>query len=108
MPSFNAQFTKAPPSDTLKVGDIAPDFSLTDQTGALVTLKDLLAANKYVILVWYRGDWCPFCNLTLRSHNTFLNEYKALGAQFVAISPQVADQTPNIINNLSLDFTVIK
>ncbi|MEM9935842.1 MAG: redoxin domain-containing protein, partial [Bacteroidota bacterium] len=50
----------------VQVGQLAPDFSLTNAVGETITLSEVLK-NGPVVLTWYRGGWCPYCNLTLRS-----------------------------------------
>ena len=74
----------------LKVGDAAPEFTLPDVFGHEVSLKSLLTAGPLVIS-FYRGEWCPYCNLELRELQAALPEIQALGAQLVAISPEKPD-----------------
>jgi peroxiredoxin len=75
---------------TLKVGDSAPDFILPDTHGNAVRLYSLLRAG-HVVVVFYRDSWCPYCDLHLRGFQRRLAELRELGAQVVAISPQLAD-----------------
>src|SRR5580658_3422501 len=70
----------------LKAGDRAPDFNLPDARGGYVRLKDLLATGP-VVLSFYRGGWCPYCNLELRALQQALPEITSLGAKLVAVSP---------------------
>lgn len=74
---------------TLKIGDSAPDFILPDTHGNAVRLYSLLRAA-HVVVVFYRGSWCPYCDLHLRGFQRRLVELCELGAQVVAISPQLA------------------
>src|SRR5271157_3292511 len=62
---------------SLKAGESAPDFTLPDAYGKPVTLSALLAHGP-VVLTFYRGDWCPFCNLTLRAYQKILPEINTL------------------------------
>ncbi len=71
----------------LRVGERAPAFRLPDQNGALVALDSLLAEGPTTLL-FYRGHWCPFCTLTLRSYQQQASRFAALRAPLVAISPQ--------------------
>lgn len=71
----------------LKVGAKAPDFTLNDTTGTPVALRDMLKDGP-VVVTWYRGGWCPYCNLTLRAYHDMLPELNALNASLVAISPE--------------------
>ena len=62
-----------------KAGDRAPDFALPDAVGRTVALADLLAKGP-VVAMFYRGGWCPFCNMQLRAYQRFLPEFAGLGA----------------------------
>lgn len=74
----------------LPVGEKAPGFSLEDAAGKRVTLSKALEKGP-VILVFYRGEWCPFCNLQLKALGDVYPEIKKLGASLIGISPQTAD-----------------
>ena len=89
-----------------KIGDVAPDFSLPDARGHQVTLSQLRSAGP-VILSFYRGAWCPFCNLELRGLQRALPEFQALGASLVAISPQLPDSSLTLQEKHSLEFPVL-
>lgn len=71
----------------LRVGERAPAFRLPDVQGRPVDLQDLLAQGPTVVL-FYRGHWCPFCSLTLRSYQAAAQGFAALRSPVVAISPQ--------------------
>jgi len=95
------------PAGTLQVGDTLESFSLTDATGAPVTLDELVDSGPAVI-VFYRGGWCPYCNLALRTYQReLLPELGAFGARLVAISPQSPDQSLSTVEKAELDFTVL-
>ena len=74
----------------LKVGDTAPEFTLPDAFGHEVSLESLLAEGPLVVS-FYRGEWCPYCNLELRELQAALPKIQALGAKLVAISPEKPD-----------------
>lgn len=78
-------------SKALRTGDIAPDFVLPDAPGAGPRLTDLLHEGP-VILKFYRGRWCAFCTLELRAYQRLLPEFRALGAELIALSPQNDEQ----------------
>ena len=78
--------------NALKVGDTAPDFTLTNGTGEKVTLSTLLKSGP-VVMTWYRGSWCPYCNIALRSYQENLSKIKAAGGQFIALTPELPDQS---------------
>lgn len=75
-----------------QAGDDAPPFSLKNVADETVALRDLLAQGP-VVTVFYRGEWCPFCDLTLRAFQHALPEIAARGATLVAISPQTPDHS---------------
>ena len=93
-------------ASALKVGDPAPDFILPDAHGEPVRLHSLLRAGP-VVLVFYRGGWCPYCNLHLRGFQRRLPEIRALGAQIVAISPQLPDNSLSTQEKNELAFPVL-
>ena len=88
------------------VGDIAPGFSLPNATGDTVTLNDLLRDGP-VVLSFYRGSWCPYCNLELRTLQAKIGEFEARGARLVAISPQVPDESLSVTEKHDLTFDVL-
>lgn len=90
----------------LKVGQTAPDFTLTNVQGQPVKLSDKLAQGP-VVLVFYRGEWCPYCNLTLRTNQKDLSRFQELGAQLVAVSPQTADHSLAVATKNELTFEVL-
>jgi peroxiredoxin len=90
----------------LSVGDKAPTFTLPDQLGRPVSLKDRLAAGS-VVLAFYRGEWCPFCNTQLRALQKVLPEIQARGASLLAISPQDPDHALSIAEKGALGFEVL-
>jgi peroxiredoxin len=76
--------------NALKVGDAAPEFTLPDAFGHEVSLKGLLAEGPLVIS-FYRGEWCPYCNIELRELQAALPKMEAVGAKLIAISPEKPD-----------------
>lgn len=90
----------------LKVGDRAPDFTLSDGDGKPVALADLLARGPLVIS-FYRGVWCPYCNMELQTLETARPAYAALGASIVAISPQTAPNSRRSQRENKLEFPIL-
>jgi peroxiredoxin len=90
----------------LAVGDRAPDFTLPDALGRPVSLADLLADGP-VVAVFYRGEWCPYCNLQLHALQDALPTIRELGASLVAISPQAADHSLSLTEKHELAFPVL-
>jgi peroxiredoxin len=90
----------------LKVGAVAPDFTLPDAHGNAVTLSALLAKGPAVV-TFYRGGWCPFCDLQLRAYQSVLGTIHDLGAELVAISPQTPDYALSDVEKKQLTFPVL-
>ncbi len=78
-------------TQALGAGALAPDFSLPDRNGRSIRLSRALR-NGPVIISFYRGDWCPYCNLELRAYAARSEEIEAAGARLIAISPQRPDE----------------
>ncbi len=93
-------------ANALRVGDRAPDATLPDAAGRLVTLSSLWTKGSLVI-VFYRGQWCPYCNLELRAWQSKLDELAAKGASLVAISPQTPDGSLTTAEKNELAFPVL-
>ncbi len=87
----------------LPVGSPLPDLALPDATGAALRLRDLAPA----IIVFYRGGWCPYCNLELRFWQRMLPEITAAGGRLVAISPQAPDASLSTAEKNGLAFPVL-
>jgi peroxiredoxin len=87
-------------------GEQAPDFTLPDAQGQAVVLSHLLKQGP-VVLTFYRGEWCPFCNLTLRAYQQALPQFQELGASLVAISPQTPDHSRSTVEIKELTFPVL-
>ena len=92
--------------NALQVGQKVENFSLVNHRGDTVELSKLLA-NGPVIISFYRGAWCPYCNLELKALNDYLPQFKAQNAQLVAISPQLPDETLSTAQKNELEFDVL-
>jgi peroxiredoxin len=93
-------------ADVIRPGTKAPEFSLPDQNGETVHLSGLLNAG-HVILTFYRGSWCPFCNLELRAFQRSLPRIRELGANLVAVSPELPDRSLTLVERHALEFPVL-
>jgi len=91
---------------SLRTGDEAPDFSLPDVRGNPVSLSGLLQRGP-VVATFYRGGWCPYCNIQLRAYQAILPQMAALGARLVAISPQLPDGSLGTAEKNALTFEVL-
>ncbi|MCW1430656.1 peroxiredoxin-like family protein [Novosphingobium sp. JCM 18896] len=90
----------------LKVGDRAPTFALNDPEGNPVSSADLLAQGPLVV-TFYRGVWCPYCNMDLQALQEALPKIRGLGADLVAISPQTAPNSRRSQRENHLDFPIL-
>jgi peroxiredoxin len=90
----------------LKVGDSALDFTLPDATRQSISLAALRKAGP-VVVTFYRGQWCPYCDLQLRAYQEALPRIRALGATLVAISPQTPDESLSTTEKRKLQFHVL-
>jgi peroxiredoxin len=90
----------------IRTGEQAPEFTLPDQRGKGVSLATLLGSGPAVV-TFYRGGWCPYCNIQLRAHQAVLPAMTALGARLVAISPQLPDGSLSTAEANELTFDVL-
>ena len=90
----------------IKVGEKAPLFELPNPNSKLIALHTLLEKGS-VVITFYRGDWCPYCNLQLSALQARLDDIQALGATLVAISPQVPDGSMTKSEISQMEFTVL-
>lgn len=107
---FNADAAQLAENHTsplkLQKGDTAPSFSLPNAIGKNLSLRKLLD-NGPVVLTFYRGTWCPYCNLQLKQYQEILPQIKELGATLVAISPQTPDSSLSMAETNALEFEVL-
>lgn len=89
-----------------RTGDSAPTFTLKDHRGGDVSLQKLLGEGP-VVLAFYRGQWCPYCDIQLRAYQEVLPQIRALGANLVAISPQTPDESLSTAEKRNLAFSVL-
>ena len=90
----------------LKAGDRAPAFTLHDPDGKPVSSAELLAQGPLVVS-FYRGVWCPYCNMELQALQAALPEFEALSANLVAISPQTAVNSRKSVRQNALGFPIL-
>ena len=89
-----------------KNDDIAPEFTLTNATGKEVTLSEYLKKGP-VVLTWYRGGWCPYCNMTLHYLQEQLSEIQLKGANLLALTPELPDKSMSTAEKHQLQFEVL-
>ncbi|MCR4288985.1 MAG: AhpC/TSA family protein [Candidatus Scalindua sp.] len=89
-----------------KVGDKLKDFTLSNHLGENRSLASL-RKNGPVVVTFYRGGWCPYCNLELRAYQEVLQDIKAAGATLVAITPELPDASLSTSERNELAFEVL-
>lgn len=92
--------------DALGTGAKVHDFTLPDQVGADVRLSDLLKLGDLVVS-FFRGAWCPFCETELKALHMALPDIEARGARLIAISPQIIEKSMTMAERLLLDYSVL-
>jgi peroxiredoxin len=93
-------------AQAVKVGEQAPGFALAAADGSEVTLRGLLDDGP-IVLTFYRGSWCPYCNLQLNAYREILAELEQEGVRLVAVSPMTPDNSLSFAEKLALPFTVL-
>ena len=93
-------------NQALAVGDRAPDFALPAASGGTVRLSEQLARGP-VVLTFYRGAWCPYCNTQLRDYQENIAAFEAEGARLLAVSPQTPDSSAVTESENALAFPVL-
>jgi len=92
--------------NALKPGRVAPAFELPNATGNLISLVDVLGKGN-VVLTFYRGLWCPYCNLQLKLYQEILPQIRELNANLIAISPNTPDHSLSMKEKHALGYEVL-
>lgn len=87
-------------------GAKAPDFKANDQNGNEIRLKELLKKGP-VVVVFYRGYWCPFCNKELKRLEDSLQLITAKGATLIAITPETSENIDSTVNKTGVEFSIL-
>jgi peroxiredoxin len=90
----------------LAAGDRTPDFVLTDAGGAKHRLTDYLARGP-VLLLFFRGGWCPYCTLTLRAYEDIAPDIRNAGGAILALSPQKASRAAMVQESNCVSFPIL-
>lgn len=106
MQQASEDLAKQMPSPGLKVGDKAPDFELVNAYGKPVRLSKQLARGP-VILTFYRGAWCPFCNIELHALQESYPVFKQYQAQIIAVTPQLPDKSLAQVKKDKFPFEIL-
>lgn len=98
--------TKNMEANSIQIGDQMPEFSLPNALGKIINSEDIFKNGK-VIIAFYRGNWCPYCNLELKFLQDHLSEIKNKGASLIAVSPQSPDHSLSMVEKNNLEFEVL-
>jgi peroxiredoxin len=98
--------SQAQKPEGLFINSKAPEFKLKDQSGVEVSLKELRKKGP-VVLLFYRGNWCPFCNRQLKGLQDSLSLISAKGAQVVAITPEGREGIDSTISKTGAIFPIL-
>lgn len=93
--------------NALGVGGAFPNFTLTNAKESKVSFEDLFGDNDKLIISFYRGGWCPYCNLELKALQNHIEDFKKLGASLVAITPEKPDHSLSTVEKNELSFEVL-
>jgi peroxiredoxin len=91
----------------LKAGMEAPPFSARDNAGQMIRLKDLLKTHKAVVLFFYRGQWCPYCNRYISKLEDSLRLLIAKGAYVIGVTPETDENIQKTVNKTHASFSLI-
>ena len=92
--------------NALQKGDTAPNFDLSNALGENVNLYQALEKGP-VVLMWYRGGWCPYCNITLHYMQDNLEHFEKYGARLLALTPELPDSSLSTSEKNELKFEVL-
>lgn len=90
----------------ISVDDQAPAFELPNHTGETVTSASLIEEGP-LVLIFYRGGWCPYCNAELAAYQKHLADFEAAGAKLAAITPELPEHAAKTAKRHKLGFPVL-
>jgi len=90
----------------LKAGNSVPDVIFRDASLKPVYLKELLK-NNHIVLSFFRGTWCPYCNLELESLARINEQIEAKGAKLITVTPELYKFTEERIKNKNFNFQIL-
>lgn len=101
-----SQVKKDITKNALAIGEIIPNFELENAVGERVNVEDLLE-NGPLVISFYRGAWCPYCNMELAAYQEVLSDLIEAGGQLVAISPELPDSSMSLIEKHGLKYQIL-
>ncbi|MEO6521312.1 MAG: peroxiredoxin-like family protein [Mucilaginibacter sp.] len=92
----------------LKVGATAPQFTAKDNAGKTLDLKSLLKSHKAVVLFFYRGQWCPYCNKQIKQLQDSLQLLTGKGAYVIGVTPETEDNIAKTVEKTKASFSMVQ
>ncbi len=93
-------------NEHLEVGDQAPEIIGIDQNGLKINSTEILKNNK-ILMVFYRGNWCPHCKKHLKSLQDHLNEFAKNGVYVLVVTPETVEKTKETQEKLKTTFSIV-
>jgi peroxiredoxin len=90
----------------LSISEVAPDFTANDQFGKSINLKSVLSKGT-VVLVFYRGEWCPYCNKELKTIEDSLKFITQKKATVLAITPEKQENISKTIEKTKASYSIL-
>ncbi|MCS1349989.1 peroxiredoxin-like family protein [Mechercharimyces sp. CAU 1602] len=100
------ELTESAIAKGLQAGEKAPNFTLKNAIREEITLYEQLQSGP-VVLLFYRGEWCPYCNLELQAYQQMTPQFRESGIQILAISPETPDHSLSVKEKHTLSFEVL-
>jgi peroxiredoxin len=91
---------------SLRIGDVLPDFVLPDRNGRIVTSEELLERGP-LVMTFFRGPWCPYCSLTLEALNEVRSPIERAGGSMVAVAPLDPEQLDRLASERGLGLQLL-
>ncbi|HEY4195650.1 MAG TPA: peroxiredoxin-like family protein [Mucilaginibacter sp.] len=92
----------------IKKGATAPEFTAKDNAGKTLDLKTLLKSHKAVVLFFYRGQWCPYCNKQIKQLQDSLQLLTGRGAYVIGVTPETGENINKTIDKTHASFSIIQ
>jgi len=92
----------------LKTGAQAPMFTAKDNTGKIIDLKAILNSHKDVVLFFYRGQWCPYCNKHIQQLQDSLQLLTQKGAYVIGITPETGENINKTVQKTKASFSMVQ
>jgi len=92
----------------LKEGTKAPEFVAKDNSGKTIDMKELLKSHKAVVLFFYRGQWCPYCNKYIQRLQDSLQLLTEKGAYVIGVTPETEENISKTVSKTKASFSLVQ